>query len=149
MLEDRAQRIAEQLLENESLTDNLDDSEATHLLDWGLAVARRLCDQTVEMDETQAEEYLYQPLKNLRRTMRRINRLSGAPSAQSPEMIVANLQAIFDAASAVPGLTAQMPEGVESVARLVQTSPPGDALAKILSYLTFTLEGNIEYGEEE
>jgi uncharacterized protein (TIGR00730 family) len=142
-LEDRVQRAAERLLENSSLTDDLNDPEATQLLNWGLKVSRRLVEKTVEMDDEQAEEFLYSPQKNLRRVMRRINTLIAEANADDPDdpgsAAAETLQGILEAVAEVPGLSAAGLLDLAQIADSIKTSTPDAGLSLILSQLT--LEG--------
>lgn len=75
MNEKRLQQVAEQILTDSSLTDDMNDAEATHLIDWAVDVAKALALQTANMDDATAEDYLYPPMKHLRKTVKRINKL--------------------------------------------------------------------------
>lgn len=135
MVEERIRQAAEQLLEDSSLTGDLDDAEASRLLEWGLDIARKLCQQTVDMDDAQAEAYLAPALKNLRRAIRRINKLVGSSADNTPQEIAEKLGRILESASEVPALIVRPPEDIEDTARSAQSLPTGDALGKILTYL--------------
>jgi uncharacterized protein (TIGR00730 family) len=138
-IEERIQRAAERLLGNSSLTDNLNDPEANQLLDWGLAVSRRLVEKTAEMDDLQAEAYLDGVEKHLRRVMRRINKVLDAANADDPASTAETLQRIFDAVAEVPGLSAAQLPDLEGIARTIQSTTADTGLSLILSHLT--LEG--------
>ena len=58
-LESRTRRAVESLLENESLTADLDDAAAKELLDWGIAHAKEIISDTADMDDEGAEEAMY------------------------------------------------------------------------------------------
>jgi uncharacterized protein (TIGR00730 family) len=138
-IEERIQRAAERLLENSSLTDSLNDSEANQLLDWSLKVSRQIVEKTAEMDDAQAEEFLYSPQKNLRRIMRRINRVMDAANANDLVSAAEALQQLFDGAAEVPGLSATPLLDLEQIAQAIQATTPDASLALILSHLK--LEG--------
>ena len=70
MLEERAKHAAETILENESLTDGLDDSAAQVLLDWGLACAKMIAQSTAGLNGLEAEEVMSNRLRAVRRLMR-------------------------------------------------------------------------------
>lgn len=70
----RETRVVESLLENERLTDELDDEAAQLLLDWGMAYAKAIVQSTSGLDDEAAEEAMYPRLRALRRTMRTISR---------------------------------------------------------------------------
>ena len=70
----RMQRAAERILENESLTADLDDDAAQVLLDWGVRCAEQIARDTVGLSANQVEEAMYPRLRALRRLMRAVNR---------------------------------------------------------------------------
>lgn len=70
----RMDRSAERILGNESLTAYLDDDAADVLIDWGLACAQKIIQRTAGMDDAEAEEAMYQPMRATRRLMRTVNR---------------------------------------------------------------------------
>ncbi|MCP4358905.1 MAG: hypothetical protein GY796_12875 [Chloroflexi bacterium] len=67
-------RMVERILENESLTSNLEDEAAKALINWGVALVEMLGKQTAGMEDAEAEEALYPQEKAVRRLMRLINR---------------------------------------------------------------------------
>lgn len=71
-LSGRVQRAAETILENERLTDGLDDQTAEALLDWGLASAERIAFSTVGLNELEADRDMEPRLRATRRLMRRV-----------------------------------------------------------------------------
>lgn len=71
---EREKLAAESLLENESLTDGLDDSTAAVLLGWGVELARSIASRTAGMDDAQAEEVMDEPMRGLRRMLRHTSR---------------------------------------------------------------------------
>ena len=74
MVERRAARAAESLLENERLTADLDDAAAQVLLDWGIALAKTIAQSTASMDDAAAEEAMYPRMRALRQLLRAVNR---------------------------------------------------------------------------
>lgn len=134
-IEERAQQAAEQLLGDESLTDEMQDAEAQTLLDWGVSFSRRLTEHTLEMDDIQAEEYMSAALPNLRRVIRRTNKLVGSLPQTDIEMIMSRLAAIFESAAQVPELAATPPGDLTTLASDLGQLSPADALAQILSLL--------------
>lgn len=74
ILRRRQQRVAASLLENESLTGDLDDRTAKPLLAWGLACAKTIVNDTADLDDAAAEDAMYPRLRALRRLMRNVSR---------------------------------------------------------------------------
>jgi len=73
-IQQRIQHATEGILENEALTEDLDDTAANVLIEWGVSLAQQIVSQTIELDETQAEEDIYQPMRALRKMLRTANR---------------------------------------------------------------------------
>jgi hypothetical protein len=71
----RIDRTVESMLENESLTADLNDEAAKVLIDWSIARTKEIVLGTIEIiDDELAEEAMYGQLRALRRLMRTINR---------------------------------------------------------------------------
>ena len=73
-LSERVSRAAEGMLENESLTADLDDAAAKMLLEWAVACAEMIAADTVGLNPPAAEEAMYPRLRATRRMMRAVNR---------------------------------------------------------------------------
>jgi hypothetical protein len=146
LIDELKQRVAEQLLEDSSLTGDLDDSEARRLIEWALPISKQLVEQTFNMTEAQAEAHLYPTLKNLRRVMRRINKLVGSLASSTPDERVTLLEKIFEAAGEIPILEFTPPTVLESEAENLQGLAPNEALSKLIGY--FTPE-ETHYGPQE
>jgi hypothetical protein len=71
----RGRRLAERLMEDESLRDGLTDAEAKRVLDWGLLQAKRSAANTLDLNEEEAHLQLERESERLRATMRRVSRL--------------------------------------------------------------------------
>jgi hypothetical protein len=71
-LEQRVRRAAESILENESLTAGLDDTTAHELLDWGIACAEAIAQETAGLNDDEAEAAMSPRLRATRRLMRRV-----------------------------------------------------------------------------
>jgi hypothetical protein len=71
-LTSRRRRAAETILQNERLTEGLDDATAQDLLDWGLALADRAVQSTAALDDTAATQELELRLQAVQRLMRRL-----------------------------------------------------------------------------
>ncbi len=91
----RIQRAAESILENETLTADLDDETARVLLDWGVERAQAIASETLEMDETQAEESMYQPMRALRKMLRTVNQWVIDPQEGSLEKILGQATIVY------------------------------------------------------
>jgi hypothetical protein len=70
----RITHAAESIMENESLTDGLDDTAAKVLLDWGIGHAQAIAQSTAGMSDAEAERAMSTRLRATRRVMRLANR---------------------------------------------------------------------------
>ena len=73
-IKERSDKAVESILENEKLTADLADDAAEVLLDWGIACVRTIVQVTLGLDEMEAEEAMYGPMRATRRLMRAVNR---------------------------------------------------------------------------
>jgi hypothetical protein len=101
-IQQRIQRAVESILDNEALTADLDDQAARVLLDWGVGLTQQIVGQTLEMDEAQAEQATYQPMRALRKMLRSANKWANAPGEK-------NLRKVLDQAPNVYGSRYRQP----------------------------------------
>ena len=94
-IQSRIQRAAESILENEALTADLDDAAAKLLLDWGVTLSQQIAIQTIEMDESQAEESMYGPMRALRKMLRGANNWAIAPGEKNLRRILETAPMVF------------------------------------------------------
>jgi hypothetical protein len=101
-LQQRVNRAAEGILENERLTADLDDASAKVLIDWGVACAERIARSTAGLNDKEAEDAMYPRLRATRRLMRRVNSwvanrhtMDAATSAASLDEIIAQAEIIY------------------------------------------------------
>ena len=99
----RVRRVVESLLENEALTDGLDDDAASVLLDWGITLAKEIAASTAGMDDEAAEQAMYPRLRALRKMMRRIRRWAVAPESRKLEKIIAQAETAYGPGYEAPG----------------------------------------------
>ncbi len=91
----RIQRTAESILENEALTAGLDDDAAKFLLNWGVERAQVIASETIEMDDAQAEEAMYQPLRALRKMLRAANNWATDPQERNLGRIMKQAEIVY------------------------------------------------------
>ncbi len=105
-LEERVKLAVQSILENESLTGDLDDEAAQALLDWGVACVRRIALETVGFDDEEAEASMAPRLRATRRLMRRVSAWVSAPSCAMQTDILSEIAAqaaiIYGAAFSPP-----------------------------------------------
>ncbi len=73
----RINQAVESLLDDETLTSELDDAAADTLIEWGSAIAEAIALQTSGMDERAAETFTLPRLRNIRLLMRQVNHWIG------------------------------------------------------------------------
>jgi len=76
----RIQSVIESLLENESLTNELEDAPARLLLDWAISCARKIVQGTSNLQDEAADEVMAPLLKDLRQMVRSASRLASSHS---------------------------------------------------------------------
>jgi hypothetical protein len=136
-MEDRIRSVVLQITEDMSLTEDMDDTEAMILLEWGSHIARRLTLMTVEMTDDQAREVLDNHIVNLRRTIRRVNSLIGSKrDGASIDDIALKVGPIFDVAAEVPVLQPDKPEDTNQFAAQVSFLSTSGTLRAILARLS-------------
>jgi hypothetical protein len=81
----RARRAEQNLLENESLTAELDDVGARAVLDWGIACAKSAVNSTAGLEDAHAEEALSKRLRATRQLMRSVGTWVSSQAGMLPE----------------------------------------------------------------
>jgi len=99
----RIRRAAESILENESLTADLDDEAARLLLDWGVSCAEKIAAATEGLSDAEAEEAMAPGLRATRRLMRLVNRWVTERQGIGPEGSGALLAEIMEQATIIYG----------------------------------------------
>lgn len=84
-LEERINRAIESILENESLTADLDDDAAKVLNDWGIACVNRIAQSITGLNNVEAEKIMSARLRAIRRLMRSVNKWIGNWQETDPE----------------------------------------------------------------
>ncbi len=102
-LAQRIERAAESILENESLTANLDDAAAQVLFDWGIACARVVAQSTAGLDDGEAESVMSERLRATRRLMRLVNQWAPRRSQMDAQGNAALLIRVVEQAAIVYG----------------------------------------------
>ena len=99
----RVQSAAESILDNEALTADLDDDAAKLLLDWGVGFARKIVGQTVEMNDAQAEDAIYQPMRSLRKMLRGANKWANGPGEKNLRRVLKEAPNVYGHGYTQPG----------------------------------------------
>jgi hypothetical protein len=101
ILEQRVRRAAESILENESLTAGLDDATAKELLDWGVACAEAIAQETAGLDDDEAEIVIEPRLRATRGLMRRVRQWVVNRHEMDPEAGVELMSEIIEQAAII------------------------------------------------
>ena len=134
--DDVTQRVniaAQGLLENESLTADLDDQAAKTLLEWGLDCVRKIAQDTAGMDEAQAEGDMYPRLRATRTLLRTVNNTVASGSAMNTIFTSELITQIIEQAKVIYGPNF-IPPGDEQRSAFVEHQPEltGDISHQIL-----------------
>lgn len=137
-LEERVRRAIENMIENSSLSDDLMDAEAQVLLDWGQGVVHRIFSQSSEPDGdgeglSPVEDA---GLTSLRQTMRRAGRLVGNIAHDDAEKAQKRIEKFLESARSLPAYQVAAPDDLQAAAQELQALPSGEALQRILSWIT-------------
>jgi hypothetical protein len=84
------QIFIDRILETENLTDELEDSEADWLLNWGISKLDYVL-EGIEDEEIAAEK-----VQALMKALRKVNRMIGSRADQEPEELAEELSALND-----------------------------------------------------
>jgi hypothetical protein len=82
------ERFIERILETENLTDELEDSDANWLLEWGTGQLDRVLQGATDEDTAGGK------VNALMAVMRKINRILGSRERKAPQDLVADLEAL-------------------------------------------------------
>ena len=134
-LQNRLNRVAASFLENEKLTEDLDDEPAQILLDWALAWGKIIVQDTAGLDDEAAEEAMYPRLRAARKLARRINRWAREAGSLDPQRQKAQLQKLFDPVSDIFGVAFEVPNP-DQIQRFV-ANPASNTLDAILDLRHF------------
>ncbi len=137
-LEQRARRAAESILENESLTGELDDVAARALLDWGLVCAKVIVQRTVDLDDLQADEAMSSGLRAIRRLMRSVNKWVSERWEMDAESQLGQLNRIIEQASVIYGTDFSVPVSERCdafVRRLERVDDPVQMIADMREFV--------------
>lgn len=142
-LSERVKRAAESILEDESLTTDLDDAAAEELLKWGVDSVKRILQNSSGLDSVEAEAAISSRLQSLRRLMRLVNKWASDPTrgAMDTQDNVAFLDRILEQAIAVYG-SDWMPPVSEQRDRLLKLQVElAQTPAKMIARLRKLIEG--------
>lgn len=94
-LESRITKVVESILDNEALTNHMNDSAAKIFIHWAVEKSEEIARSTEGMDDVSAEEIMYPRLKAIRSIARYIGNWSENPQ-EILENLIRQLQVIFE-----------------------------------------------------
>ncbi len=139
---ERARRAAQSILENESLTDGLDDSAASKLVEWGVTRAKATAAQTAAMSEVEAEVFLEENLRSLRRMLKGASRWAQALVAADVETARGNLLSAVEQAAGVYGQSFRAPDSQQVESMLSPIGEPAGEIGTLLVRLRSLFEAS-------
>ena len=121
----RIKKTVDEIVGNEALLDMLDTEAATEMLNWGIATATSLVNQTGELDDIAADLALMPRLKAVRQSMRSIGNWAAGKYAD-PESRVQLRDKLLEQFHVILGESAQLPPAEQMDALLNQVDDPGN-----------------------
>ena len=122
-LNERIERVIEEISGNEALLEMLDTQAATEMLNWGIATAKSMISKTRELDDFAADLATLPRLKAIRQSMRSIGNWAAgkytdpASRVELRDKLLEYLQAIFGKHSNLPA-----PEKMDALLNEVDAS---------------------------
>jgi hypothetical protein len=145
MVEDLAQRLqraTESILENENLTADLDDDAAKAVLDWGLACAQKVVQETAGFEALAAEPALSDRLQATHRLIRAVSRWVLGQQDMDAASASAALSVVMEQAAVIYGQKFTLPVQAQYTAFLAEQAAP-DEPAQMISKLRELVESNL------
>lgn len=139
-LAQRIDRATESILGNESLTADLDDTAAKELLDWGLACARMIAQDTARLNNIEAEEAMSPRLRATRQLMRSVNGWVARQGEMDAEVSSTSLAEIIGQAAVIYGEGFTPPDNERRAAFLRQQVESADNPQQMVANLRKLLE---------
>lgn len=90
----RYRRAAENIWENSSLRDELNDEQARRLLDWGTVYLKNAASETADLPDEDAENLLESKTQEISGVIRQVNKLTGAAANSDQQEISRRLEAL-------------------------------------------------------
>jgi len=131
----RERQVAESILENESLTADLDDEAAKQLIDWGIAGAKTVAQSTAGLSDEQAEEVISERMRATRHLMRSVNKLVSKRGEIDAEESAQLLSKISEQAAVIYGQDSLPTEDERRQAFLKRSAEPAQDPARMIADL--------------
>jgi hypothetical protein len=149
-LTQRINQVTQSILENESLTADLDDTAAKELLDWGIACARKIAQDTTGLNNSEAEETMSPRLRATRRLIRSVNSWIARRGEMDVEASSSSLSEIIEHAATIYGESFTPPDNERRAAFLrQQTDNPQQMIANLRGLLENPDNTSVNQGEDD
>ncbi len=142
-LSKRTNRVVESILENETLTADLDDVAAKELLDWAIAWVKMIAQSTADLDDADAEDAMYPRLRATRRLMRGVNRWIGHQEKMDTEASARSLTKIIEQVAIIYGDDFTPPPNDELLAFTIQQAESSENPQQMIINLRQLLQNSI------
>jgi hypothetical protein len=110
-IEKRLRMAAESILENEAIREDIDDSGASALLDWGVSCAVQIMQDTSNLeDDEEAQEAVYPRMRALRQMLEIVKSLNDSETTSAEG--VSFLAELLEKAALVYGEKETLPEQI-------------------------------------
>jgi hypothetical protein len=149
----RINHVTQSILENESLTADLDDTAAKELLDWGITCARKVAQDTSGLNDAEAEETMSPRLRATRRLMRSVNSWIAKRGEMDAEASTTSLTKIIEQAAIIYGEGFTPPDDERRAAFLRQqvelADNPQQMIANLRELLEKPSDTSVNQGEDD
>ena len=122
LLNERIDLAVQSILDNEKLTDGLEDIAAQALIHWGIACVKNIVRHTAGMNDLQAEEAMYAEMQALRRMMRAVTRWVLRYEMLGPELSQERLQEMVEYAVIIYG-AGYTPPNFDQLGKFLENTP--------------------------
>ncbi|MGZ9222600.1 MAG: hypothetical protein ACXW4Q_10865 [Anaerolineales bacterium] len=134
----RVQRVIEEMMGNEALLEMLETEAATEMLNWGIATAKTLVQETKGLDDIAADLAILPRLKAVRQTMRSVGNWAAGKyvdpesRVQLRDRLLENFKLIFGGEARLPS-----PERMDELLKQVddKNKTPQQLILTLKQYL--------------
>ena len=143
-LNQRIDRAAASILENEALSSELDDAAAKVLLKWGVAWAAAIAADTAGLDDSAAEAATYPRQKALRRLLRTVNKWVAGRGTMAVEEQAASLATVVEQVGIIWAEKFTPPDEARQTAFVQAQADNLDDPPRLIEQLRYFLDTSIE-----
>ncbi|MBD3288777.1 hypothetical protein GF337_08250 [candidate division KSB1 bacterium] len=144
-MNERLQLAIESILENESLTADLEDAAATELIDWGTDCAEKIVQRTTLDDTADVDAAIETRLKAVRKMMRLINAWIANRQSLSGDEDESMLNQVIDQVKIIYGENHELPAKSQQRHFLRERLPHSNEPVKMVLILRMLIEDQEDY----